>query len=360
MITYMTLPGDTLEKIASDLKVENPKYIRDFHNAYCALHDRLVDPILLKTGTLLHIPFGDEIKKLNKKINENGESLYYHPPHGKIPFKIPLLEGRYTARHHKYQDNTLLTNYRYQVELKYLKHEKGQHLFSVQQSGSLKDGHESDSKISSLAKACAAIIFPLEIRINETGKLTDAAFHHPETIVKEELEALKKYFTDEWSASYINQLKKKAEDKKQILADIRNTLPIQFLSGSFYNAQYESWTDSGIYHEFLPWLTNASPIRFELYNRILPKEPDATDNNRLKVVQKGTSVDYRNLNQLYDSKHKYDESSSFNADSVICHHEAEYCMSRNDLEVQKITGHFEIQIGNVTEKEVFTLEKQLK
>ncbi|MDR6923073.1 hypothetical protein [Chryseobacterium sp. 2987] len=360
MITYMTLPGDTLEKIASDLKVENPKYIKDFHNTHCALYDRLVDPVKLKTGTLLHIPFGDEIKKLNKKINENGDSLYYHPPHGKIPFKIPLMEGSYTVRHQKYQDNTLLSNYLYQTELKYLRHEKDQHLFSVQQFGSMKDGYESDSKISSLAKACAAIIFPLEIRINEAGEITEAAFHHPETVLKNELEALKKYFTDEWSASYINQLKKKAESKKQILTGIRNTLPMQFLFGSFYNVQYESWTDSGIYHEFLPWLTNASPIRFELYNRILPREPDTTDNEILKIVQKGTSCDYRNLDQLYDKNHEYQESSPFNGYSVACHHEAEYYINRTDLEVQKITGNFEIQIGNITEKEVFTLEKQLK
>ena len=358
MITYMTLPGDTLEKIASDLKVENPVYLKEFHNTCCARHDRLTEPVQLNAGMLLHIPFGDDIKKLNRKISENGDSLYYHPPYGKIPFKIALLEGSYTIRHQKYLDSTLLNNYSYQTELKYLKSEKDQHFFTVKIFGSMKDGHESDSKISSLAKACAAIIFPLEIRTNETGKLISAEFCRPETAVKNELELLKKYFTDQWSASYIDQMKKKAEDKTGILENIRHMLPVHFLFGSFYKAKYGDWTDSGIYHEFFPWLTNASPIRFELYNRILPKEPDTHE--VLKIIQKGTSCDYRNLDQLYDTQHEYHESLSLHEHSVVCRHEAEYSVNRDDMEVQKITGNFEIRIGNVTEKEVFTLEKQLK
>ncbi|SMC86955.1 hypothetical protein [Chryseobacterium sp. YR221] len=359
MITYMTLPGDTLEKIASDLKVENPNYIKEVHNKYCALQNRLVEPVQLKPGTLLHIPFGDEIKDLNTKINENGDSFYYHPPHGKIPFQIPLLDGSYKIRHQKYQDLNMEADYQYQVELKYLRTENDQHFFLMQVLGSQKDGQESDSKISSLAKACAAIIYPLQIKIDTTAKLLSAEFMHAETIIKEELEALKNYFTDELSASYIDQMKKKAGDEKQILGAIKHTLPIQFLFGSFYRAQYGDWTDSKIYHEFLPWIANASPIRFELYNRILPKD-SVTDNEVLKIIQTGSCCDYRNLNQLYDKNYIYLEQTPINENSVSCRHEAEYIFTRNDLAVQKISGSFEIQIGDVAEKDVFVIEKQLK
>ena len=359
MITYMTLPGDTLEKIASDLKIENPNYIKEVHNKCCALHNRLVEPVQLKPGTLLHIPFGDEIKNLNIKINENGDSFYYHPPHGKIPFQIPLLEGSYNMKHQKYQDHNIQADYQYQMELKYLKTENDQYFFSMQLVDSRKDGMESDSKISSLAKACTTIIYPLQIRTDEEGRLISAEFMHSETVIKEELEALKKYFTDELSASYINQLKKKAGDKKQILGDIRHTLPVQFLFGSFYRAQYGDWTDSKIYHEFLPWIAHASPIRFELYNRILPKDL-ATDNEALKIIQNGSCCDYRNLNQLYDKNYIYSEQTPINENSVHCRHEAEYIFNRKDLAVQKITGSFEIQIGDVTEKDVFMMEKAIK
>lgn len=359
MITYMTLPGDTLEKIASDLKVENPVYIKKFHNKHCAVYDRLTEPANLKPGMLLLIPFGDEINKLNKEINENGDSLYYRPPHGKIAHPIPLLNGLYTIKHQKFLDEEMQTSYFYQTELKYMRAEKDDHFFSMQLFGSRKDGVESDSKMSSLSKACAALLFPVEIRIDKTGKLTDAKFYHPENIIKSELESLKKYFTDEISASFIDQMKKKAEEPKHILRSIKHTLPMQFLFGSFYRAQYKDWTDSEVYHEFVPWLSNASPIRFELYNRILPKD-QIQDDEILKIVQNGKSCDYRNLTQLYDRAYPYNESDPFNHKSVSCQHEAEYIFNRTDLTLQKITGNFELRIGDVKERDIFIMEKELK
>lgn len=359
MITYMTLPGDTLEKIASDLKVENPIYLKEFHNKHCALQNRLVEPIHLKTGTLLHIPFGEEIKKLNKEINDNGDSLYYHPPHGKIPYPISLLGGIYTIKHQKYLDGNTQTSYLYQAELKYLRAEKEDHFFSIQIFGSRKNGEESDSKISSLAKACAAILFPVEIKIDKTGKLTDAKYYHPIATVKNELEALKRYFTDDLSASYIDLLKKRAEKQTHILKSIRHTMPVQFLFGSFYRAKYKDWTDSEKYHEFIPWIANASPIRFELYNRISSKDQHI-DNEVLKVSQNGSSCDYRNLDQLYDKSYQYHEQTPLNSRSVICRHEAEYTFNRSELLIREITASFELQIGDTVEKDIFMMERQLK
>lgn len=357
MITYMTLPGDTLEKIASDLKIENPTYLKEFHNKHCAVYDRLAEPVKLNPGMLLLIPFGDEISKLNQKINENGDSLYYHPPHGKIPYSIPLLSGTYTIIHQKLENGNLQANYSYQTELKYLRAEQDDHFFSLQIFGSHKNGTESDSKMSSLSKATAGILFPVEIRVDKTGTITGTKFFHSETIIKSELDSLKKYFTDDLSASYIDHLKKAVEDHDQILKSIKNTLPVQFLFGSFYRAKYKDWTDSEIYHEFIPWLSTASPIHFELYNRIFPKDKD---NDILKIKQVGNSCDYRNLNQLYNKDYKYQEQSPINSSSVSCRHEAEYILNLTNLMIQKVTAKFEIQVGDVTEQDIFTIEKQLK
>lgn len=357
MITYMTLPDDTLEKIASDLKVENPTYLRDFHNKHCAVYDRLAEPVKMKPGMLLLIPFGDEISKLNQEINKNGDSLYYHPPHGKIPYQIPLLHGIYTVTHQKLENGIIQSSYSYQTELKYLRAEQDDYFFSLQIFGSHKNGAKSESKASSLSKASASILFPVEIRVNKTGKVIEAKFFHSETVIKSKLDALKKYFTDGMSASYIDQLKKITEDNDQILRSIRNTLPLQFLFGAFYRVKYKEWTDSDPYHEFIPWLSNAAPIRFELYNRIFPKNKD---NDTVKIKQFGTSCDYRNLNQLYNKEYEYHEQSPINNYSVTCRHEAEYTLNLTNLMIQKITAKFENQIGDVTEQDIFTVEKQLK
>ncbi|KIC62213.1 hypothetical protein [Chryseobacterium taiwanense] len=352
MITYIALPGDTLEKISSDLKVENPIYLREFHNTHCAKHERFHADI--KPGQSLLLPFGNEIKNLNKKIIENGDSLYYHPPHGKIPFQVPLLKGKYKINHQKFLDDKLVTDYQYQLELRYIKFENSHYIFSFQMSDFKKEGIESDTKISSLAKACMEILYPLEIRLNETGELRELHLTSPENLLKDHLETLKSYFTDSYSATYIDQMKLIIDDRKALLKNLKNTLSIYFLVGSFYRALYGDWADSQIYQDFLPWLTNASPIRFALQNKIILKD----DNNILKVTQEGNSSDYRSMDQLYFNSHIYDEKAPVTKNSVDCNHFAVYNFNRADLSIQKIDAIFNSYIDDVIEKETFIIERQ--
>jgi len=351
MITHITLPGETLEKISSDLKIENPIYLREFHNTHCAKHERFDAD--LKTGQSLLLPFGNEIKELNNKIIENGDSLYYHPPHGKIPFQIPLLNGKYKINHQKFLDDELLTDYQYQISLDFIKFEDNHHIFNLQMSDFKKEGIESDTKMSSLAKACVEILYPLQILLNNDAELKEVRLTSPENLIKNHLETLKSYFTDSYSDSYINQMKLVIENKKVLLENLKNTLPINFMTGSFYRTIYGDWADSKIYHDFLPWLTNASPIRFELQNKILPKEDDTV----LKIIQKGNSSDYRSLDDLYSQSAIDHEETIITENSVDCDHFAEYSFNRTDLSIQKIDAIFNLYIDDVVEKEIFSMEK---
>lgn len=252
MITYITLQDDTLEKISSDLKIENPLYLREFHNAHCAKHERFYTD--LKPGQSLQLPFGNEITELNKKIIENRDGLYYHPPHGKIPFQIPLLKGKYKINHQKFLDDERLTDYQYQIELDYIKSENLHHIFSFQMSDFKKEGSESDTKISGLAKACIEILYPLEIRFNEEGELKEVHLTSPENLLKDHLETLKSYFTDPYSADYINQMKSVIDDKKILLENLKNTLPLHFLTGSFIEHPMETGQIRRIITIFYPGL----------------------------------------------------------------------------------------------------------
>jgi hypothetical protein len=352
MITYITLQDDTLEKISSDLKIENPVYLREFHNAHCAQHKRFHTD--LRPGQYLLLPFGNEITKLNKKIIENGDGLYYHPPHGKIPFQIRLLNGKYKINQQKFLDDEQLTDYQYQIELNYLKSENLHHIFSVQMSDFKKEGSESDTKISGLAKSCIEILYPLEIHFNEEGELKEVHLTSPENLLKDHLETLKSYFTDSYSADYIDQMKSVIDDKRILLENLKNTLPLHFLTGSFYRASYGNWTDSQTYQDFLPWLTNASPIRFELQNRILPKEDEAL----LKIIQNGSSSDSRSLDQLYAKSFVSEDQSTSKEKTVDCDHVAEYSFNRIDLSFLKIEAVFNVYIDDRIEKEIFSMEKQ--
>lgn len=355
MIKYFTLLGDTLEKIASDLKVENPDYIRRFHDKYGSPFDSLDG--ILKTGTFLCLPFGDEIKKLNQEIIENGDSLYYRPLRDKIPFEVPLLAGTYLIHHQKLRDDKMLVEYQYQMTLEYLKWDETNHIFTIQLFDFTKDGSESDDKISDLAKACMKIIYPLEIRVNMAGQVIEVDLQTTTLHIKEELEALKKYFTDQYATSYINQLKLMIEDKKLLLEKLKNTLPIHFLFGAFYKAKYGDWTDSQIYYDFFQWLVDTSPICLEFSNRILPKDGD---DEILKILQKGSCFIGENLDGL-ETKIK-EVKKEFHTDKKLknCFHEAEYNFRRSDLAVKKIIANFNLQIDDITEKQMFTIENDIK
>ncbi len=134
-------------------------------------------------------------------------------------------------------------------------------------------------------------------------------------------------------------------------------MPVQFLFGSFTGQNIKTGQILISTMNLFPGCQMPLPIRFELHNRILPKDKD---NNILKINQFGTSCDYRNLNQLYNRDYEYHEQSPVNSYSVACSHEAEYTLDLTSLMVQKATAHFKIQIGDVTEQDIFTIEKQLK
>ncbi len=352
MITYITLPGDTLEKLSDDLKIENPKYIKEFHNTHCPKHERFQDD--LKPGQHLLLPFGNEITTLNNKIIENGDSLYYHPPHGKIPFQIPLLNGKYKINHQRFRDEESLTNYQYEIDLSYIHFEDTHHIFSIQMSDFKKEGTERDTKISSLAKACVEILYPLEILLDKEGEIKDIQLTKPGNLIKDNLQTLKSYFTDSYSNTYINQMKLITDDKKMLLENLKNTLCVHFLTNSFYKALYGEWTDSKVYHDFFPWLSNASPIRFQFQNTIEPKKDDAL----LKIIQQGNSSDYRSIDELYYKSTIYNEQMPLTKNSVDCNHFAEYNFNRVDLSIQKIEALFHLYVDDVVEKEIFSMEKK--
>jgi hypothetical protein len=79
-----------------------------------------------------------------------------------------------------------------------------------------KEGIESDTKMSSLAKACVEILYPLQIVINKDAEIKDIRLTSPVNLIKDHFETLKSYFTDEYSSSYINQMKWVAENKSSL------------------------------------------------------------------------------------------------------------------------------------------------
>jgi hypothetical protein len=46
MTVHFILSGETLESIAEEINLENPKYLKEFHNAHCAREDFIYDDLV--------------------------------------------------------------------------------------------------------------------------------------------------------------------------------------------------------------------------------------------------------------------------------------------------------------------------
>lgn len=46
MIVHFILSGETLESISEEINLENPVYLKEFHNTYCAREDFIQDTLI--------------------------------------------------------------------------------------------------------------------------------------------------------------------------------------------------------------------------------------------------------------------------------------------------------------------------
>ncbi|RXM53714.1 hypothetical protein BOQ64_05090 [Chryseobacterium sp. CH25] len=74
MIIYYVKKGQSFVDLCNEVQLENPDYLRDYHNQKCSLSERLEDD--LTPGMKLYIPSSKEILEINKIIRDNHQSFY--------------------------------------------------------------------------------------------------------------------------------------------------------------------------------------------------------------------------------------------------------------------------------------------
>lgn len=65
MIIYYTKSGQSLADLCNEIQLENPEYLREYHNQNCSLSERFTGDIV--QGMKIYIPSSTEIIELNKK-----------------------------------------------------------------------------------------------------------------------------------------------------------------------------------------------------------------------------------------------------------------------------------------------------
>ena len=353
MIIYYTQSGQSLADLCNEIQLENPKYLRDYHNRNCSLSERFDGDIV--QGMKLYIPSSPEILGLNKKIRDNNQSFYDFPANGKFPFDFRFWEGNYQITQTVYSDDTILTKYENKVKLHFegIKNRNYHFLFSA--FDFRKNEDISDTKVDTLAKMCIEVIYPIRYIIDPDGKLIDIVLTKKTEDIVSELDSIKNFFPDQYSSDYIEKMRDIIESPEITSQKFKNTLFNSFMFGAFYRTQLGNWVTSNVYYDFYPWIFDAQPIRFEFQNTLLSK--DIVDDERVKIQQKGSSIDNRNLEDLYITDSKFDEKTDTEKKPIDCEHFAEYLFNRENLSLYKIEARFQYFGHENTRREDFLLER---
>ncbi|MDR2230156.1 MAG: hypothetical protein LBE39_11875 [Flavobacteriaceae bacterium] len=354
MMIYNVRPGQTFAEICEEIHLENPDYLRDFHNTNCSLTEHFEGNII--NGTRIFIPTAQQIAELNQKIRDNNESFYDFPNNGKFPFAYNLWDGTYHISRTSYLNNKLIStnNQKIRLNLEFIKNDC--YYFQLTEYDFKKNGEASESKVSTLAKMCMEVIYPIRLIVNSHGKIQSIELTKKLLQVFSDLEAIKQFTSDIYASDYIEKMKKIIENPKEILRRFGNTLLNTFLFGSFYRIRLEEWTHSQIYHDFYPWIFAANAIHFELQNTLYSKEN--FDDIFMKIKQKGICSDHRSLKDLF-TDFEHNKNIPLDQNSINCEHFAEYLFNRKDYSLQRIEATFQNFINGNIEKEIFLLEKRL-
>ncbi|OCA76295.1 hypothetical protein BBI01_06270 [Chryseobacterium artocarpi] len=353
MIIYYTQLGQSLSDLCNEIQLENPEYLRDYHNQNCSLSERFKGDIA--QGMKIYIPSSQEIREINKKIRDNSQSFYDFPANGKFPFDFKLWEGTYQITQTTYSDNTVLAKYENKVRLN-LEGIKGEYYHFLFSAFDFRKNEDiSDSKVNTLAKMCIEVIYPIRYIIDTEGKLIDIVLTRKTEDIVSELDSIKNFFPDQYSSDYIEKMKGIIENPEIISRKFKNTLFNSFMFSAFFRTKLGSWRSSDIYYDFYPWIFDAQPIRFEFQNILSSK--DIVDDERVKIQQKGISIDNRNLEGLHFTDSKFDEKTDTEKKPIDCEHFAEYFFNRENLSLYKVDTRFQYFGNENIKREDFLLER---
>ena len=350
---YYVKQGETLESISWDLTLENPKYLREYHNLRCSYLDFIPEDGALRFLQKLHVPNSDEIVKLNEQIRKSGESLCCLLPTGKTSFNIKLIDGNYQVKQTESDEGIQKSEYSYGLHFKYIKEDEKGHYVEFTMNNFKKNEEEPEEKINNLASDFVKIVYPVTLIIDKSGNFVAAQPIKDCKDIIGDLEALKQYYTGVYAISHIDRMKNKMNDSQVIYNSLKGTLPFQFIFNKFYKANYHSKDTAAPYRDEFSWLALATPVRLEMTHQILPQN----SSDVIEILQTGKSVDYRTVSELYYTDLEYDRQIMPHSKSVKANHSATYTLDFMDFSIQKIKGRFDIRIADYEKTMTFELEK---
>jgi len=166
MMIHFILPGDTLENIAEKIRLENPVYLKEFHNQHCLKDDSIVDHLV--PGKKLLLPDFAKIKAYNDKNDapfkspELNPKIVFDPIGFDEKFKIKIKESSNT------DGKTVENRFSYIASLQWIKNEFDEHLFHFTKD---QFSNQNNTKMESLAIESMKSLYPIEVFVTPKGQI---------------------------------------------------------------------------------------------------------------------------------------------------------------------------------------------
>lgn len=243
MIVHFILSGETLQSISEEINLENPKYLKEFHNLHCAREDYIFDELI--PGKRLLIPGHKAIAEYNAKNDapfkapELNPVLAFNPQNLNEKYFVEIIE---TVEKEEDANTNFIT---YNVDLEWMESTENYHIFQLSKNNFFNyDG----SKMANLAAACMVSLNPLKVKTSLKGETLGISL--PKKTVRDfnnKKEKLLDLFPDKYAGIYIEEFERAvlqpnifhqrmSEDTfiKAFFAPVRN----QFANGKSYFQQF--------------------------------------------------------------------------------------------------------------------------
>lgn len=201
MMIHFILPGDTFEDIAEKIRLENPVYLKEFHNQHCLQEDFIVDDLV--PGKKLLLPDFARVKAYNDKNDapfksqELNPKIVFNPIGFSEKFKIAIKESSNT------EGKTIERNFFYIASLQWIKNEFNEHVFHFTKD---KFSNQNDTKMESLAIESMKSLCPIEVFVNAKGEILRTGITR-QTLnnFKQIKEKLLDFFPDKYAETYLEE-----------------------------------------------------------------------------------------------------------------------------------------------------------
>lgn len=201
MMIHFILPGDTLENIAEKIRLENPVYLKEFHNQHCLKEDFIVDDLV--PGKKLLLPDFTKIKTYNDKNDapfkspELNPKIVFNPIGFNKKFKTTIKESSII------DGKTVDKSFSYITSLQWIKNELGEHLFHFTKD---QFSNRNNTKMESLAIESMKYLYPIEVFVNAKGEILRTALKK-ETLnnFNQIKEKLLDFFPDKYAEIYLEE-----------------------------------------------------------------------------------------------------------------------------------------------------------